>query len=483
MLTSITNLCDEFESKIKEQMNSKKYLESICTATDYEQALLSRYPASTFELGLFQNEAHNISFHSPFEGWTQKSLKDMKIPEWLPMLGFDILIALQGKVEDDKFMLFSYDLGKIKLRIGVQEKSEVSDQELVLGSQMIASNFGVVKNQEFKTVGDHRLLFIEINTPLLKPSVILANLRHGGILYTFLLSSSAGNHAENQKRLYDLIKTLDFKYKPSETLKIQAIRQKLTDKTDIIQVLRCIRELALIGEYRAASEDLSKLRLAIVQKMPKPIIDGNIARLSAYGIKFTNPDPYNWKLSIQSKGILDMVVLEDRFSVNPAGIVVGVINTILAYGPKAAHITGESGSEQERKVFFSGGGRAGLLSMGVNIESERFRMFRGVFSYEGVGSANIPNTKVKSIVVPKSGYIIMILMFIDALNFNARSLEYEELLEKYLHIESSNVIEPKPIDSQKAMELPKPIELKPMEIPKLQIFEVHKVQRFELPKI
>ncbi len=438
VLKTVPAICDEFEPKIKQQVNNEKYLDAISTAAEYEQALLSRYPPGSYELGLFQSQAHHLSFHSPFEGWLREDLKEMGIPEWLPAMGFDIPIALKGKVEDDKFVVVSFDMGKIMKRIGGDEagKTELSDQELRMGAQAVAANFGVIKNEEFKTVADHRILVSEIGTPGLGPSIILASLARGGRIYGFLLTSSAGARTENEKRLYDLIKTVDFKYKPPDAVKIEATRQRVTGKTDISQLLACVRELALAGEYGAASDDLSTLRLRIAEKMPKPQIVGNVARYPAYGLSLTNPDPNKWKLSIEATGGMAMLVLEDRFSVYNAGVGVGVVNLVLAYGPQWTKLMGEDEDEDERKSFLSMAGRGGLVSMGGSIESERFRLFKGSFAYEGVASMNLPNTKVKALWIPKPGYALMVIMMVEASKFNEQSAEYETLLDKYLRVEA-----------------------------------------------
>lgn len=434
---STESACDEFGSRIKNLFGSGKYLEVIGVASEYEQMLLAKYPAPTFELGLFQSQAHHLSFHSPFDGWIQESPKEMEIPEWLPAMGFDFLIALKGKVEDDRFVLFSIDLGKIMYRISGEEKSsdKLTDQELQLGSQMVAANFGVAKNEEFKTVGDHRVLLLEIATPLLGPSLLLANLGEKSRCYSFLISSAAGNRTENEKKLYELIKTVDFKFKPQDTAKIESARKKVTNKTSIVELLECTKELALAEEYGAAAKELSKLCLAVADKMPKPAIDGNVGRYSAYGITLTNPDPDKWKLSTEVQGCMGMIGIEDRFSVNLSVIMVAVINTILAYGPHANELTGEGESEDEKKSFLAMAGQGGIKNVGGVIESERFRIFKGEFAYEGIASVPIPNTKLKTIVVMKPGYMVMVIMFIQASNFNEQSAEFESIVDKYLQIQ------------------------------------------------
>jgi hypothetical protein len=437
-LRSVGEICTEFESRIKSQVSDRQYLDAVCTAAEYEQELLSRYPKATFELGLFQNTAHHISFQSPFEGWTQESLKEMDIPDWLPSMGFDILIALKGRSENDEFVLFSLDMGRIMQRVTGEEMREVSDQELQLGAQLMAANLGVIKNQQFKAVGDHRVLLVNIAPPALGPSVILANMAHKGRLYGFLMTSSAGSYSENEKRLSDLLKSVDFKFSPANTTKIGELRRKFSNRGDIAQLLHCVRELAIAGEYGAASEDLTALRSVIAERMPKPTSNGNVARYSAYGITFRNPDPSRWKISTQSQGGLGMLLLEDQYSVNSRGVAVGVINTVLAYGPQAADLTGENTSDEEKRGFLSSGGRGGLMNIGASIESERFRIFKGTLAYEGVGSMNVPNTKVKCLWTLKQGYAIMVLMIVEASNYAEQSAELEALIDKYLEVEDQH---------------------------------------------
>jgi hypothetical protein len=433
---SVAAVCDEFESQIQSSVDRESYLEAISAAAEYEQALLSRYPASTFEMGLFQCEAHHITFQSPFEGWTQQNLKEMGLDEWLPTMGIDVLITLKGEVEDDKFVLFSMEFGKLMQRIGGDEFANVdlSDQDLVSAAQMMASNLGTVENQEFRSMGDHRILVLDIATPILGPSVIMANLAHNRCIYCFLLTSSAGNYTENENRLYELIKTVDFNYRPPDQTKIESIRQKLTSKADISQVLGCVRELALAGEYGAAGDELSLIRSLIAQRMPPPVVEGDLARYSLYGITLRNPDPEKWNLSVNTQGAIGMLILEDRFSVNSSGIAVGVINKVLSYGPHAEKLTGENDQEEENKSFLSSVGRGGLLSIGGEIESERFRMFKGSFAYEGVASPNVPRTKLKIIVFQQPSCFVMVLMFMETLNFEAQAEEYETLVDRYLQV-------------------------------------------------
>ena len=131
-------------------VESKSFLEAVKAVADYEQALVKLYPAQTFEMGLFQNEAHHLSLHSSFDDWTPESLKKLELPDWLPAMGFDVLLALKGRHDEDKLLLMSFDMGKLERRIGLKSQKSIdtsTDQQLMLFAQMTAANFGAVSGK------------------------------------------------------------------------------------------------------------------------------------------------------------------------------------------------------------------------------------------------------------------------------------------------------------------------------------------------
>ncbi|MCK4245542.1 MAG: hypothetical protein KAX20_07960, partial [Candidatus Omnitrophica bacterium] len=364
----LNNVINKFEKEIISYVKTREYRKAIISSANYEQELVSRYELPSFQMDLFRSEADHISFHSSFIGWKQVGLKELGIPEWLPMMGFNILLALEGKVENDRFILLSMDMGKIEQRMGIakQDKKELSDQELLLFATVMAGNFGVVKKQEFKTIGDHRVLVLNIGSPMGESPVTMVNLSHGKRFYAFLLISSLRNRQNNEKKFLELIKTVDFKYKLPNEVKIKKIRKKCSDRP--ASILQCVAQLSIIGEYNSATEELSRLRILLNQLMPKPFIKRNVAKYPAYGVSLANPDEKKWKLSIEEAGAVAQLLLMDKWSVKEEGIVILILDTILAYGPQAAKALED---EEETKQFLIGGGRASALSLG-NIESERF---------------------------------------------------------------------------------------------------------------
>lgn len=423
----LKELCAQYERQILKEVKGKNYRKAISVAAEYEQQLLARYSQPTFHMDLFQSEADHLSFHNSFTDWKQVGLKELELPEWLSMMGFDVLLALEGKVEDDRFLIISMNLGRIEQRMGLAEpgRTHLSDQELLLGAIMMADNFGVVKNHEFKTIGDHHTLVLDIDTPFMGPSVYLVNLSQGRKLYAFILISSAGDLQDNQKRLFELIKTVDFKYRPADEASIREIRKKFSGQDGPVSILRCISQLAAIGEYNAAAEELARLRIILNQCMPKPYIKGNVARHPAYGVSLGNPDDKRWKLSIEEEGPTKMLILEDRFSVREEGMAVVVLDSVLAYGPQAAKAIED---EELKKEILIGVGRGSALSMGT-IENERFITVKGIFAYEATVAPNVPGAKAKCVWMIQPGFMLGILMMADANAFQEKIGEYERIIQ------------------------------------------------------
>ena len=426
--SGLTNVVNNFEREILENVEKGEFREAIISAAEYEQELISRYTPPTFQMDLFQSEADHLSFHSSFTDWKQVGLKELEIPEWVPMMGLNNLLTLKGKVEDDRFVILSMNVGQIEQRMGLSEpgRTRLSDQELLSYSVSMAGDFGVVKKQEFKTIGDHHALVLDIGTPMGGPPITLVSLVHGKRLYGFLLMSSLGNRQHNERRLFELIKTVDFKYKPADEAKIKMIRGKFAGKDEPLAILQCINQLAAIGEYNAAAEQLARLRIFLNQHMPKPFIEGNVARNPVYGVSLANPDDKKWKLSIVDAGAMNMLLLEDKWSVKGEGMAILILDTILTYGPQAAKAIRD---EEEEKGFLIGAGRGGALSIGTAIENERFTTMKGSLAYEATVATNFPGVKAKCVFILRSGSMLGFLMMADANTFQEKIEEYERIIQ------------------------------------------------------
>ena len=425
---TLSDVTTRYEREIFENVQKSDFRKSIVAAAEYEQELISRYPPASFRANLFQSEAEHISLQSSFVGWKRIGLKELEIPEWLPMMGFNILLGLEGKVEDDRFISLSMNMGQIEQRMGLAEpgKAEMSDQELLLGATLMANQFGVVQNQEFKTIGSHHILVLDIGTPMGGPPITMVNLAHGRRFYSFVLISSLRNQQDNEEKLIKLVETVDFNYKPAKTDKIETIRGKI-DKEEPQSILRCVKELAAVGEYNAAAEELAKLRILLSQRMQKPLVKDNVAYHPSYGLSLTNPDNKKWKLSIEDTGAMKMLLLEDRWSVKQEGLGLIILDLVLSFGPQAAK---ELEDEEEMKQVLINAGRGSALSIGSTIESERFTTVKGNFAYEATVTTNIPGgIKAKCIWMMRPGYMLGILMMVDTNTFQEKTQEYEKIIQ------------------------------------------------------
>lgn len=432
----ITSICDTYSAKIKSSYNKGEFIEAIITAAEYDEALMSRYPTPLFDIGLFQSEAHHISFHCPFTAWAQESLETLPELEEIEATGCELLLLLYGENINEMFVVFSVDWGKLMQRLGLEEfgMAEVTDVEMLLVAETFGMAFGTIDDYKFKQIGGHYALDVDFASFGTGPSIKLILLEHDGRFFGFLLTSSLGNRDKNEELLNELITTVDYNYLPPDTAKINLARGKMKDKINIGDILNCVRELATYAEYGAASDELNRLRAIVGDKIPGPEVIGNTGRYDVYGITLENPDSSKWNLYVEQEGGFKALVLEDRFSVNPSGVMISIINTVLAYGPRAVEML-ENLSEEEAKMFLSTIGRGGLMSMGGEILSERYRVLKGELAYEGVASTNMANTKVKVILLMKPGYFVMIIMLLDDLRYDSILAELEKILDKNLKIE------------------------------------------------
>jgi hypothetical protein len=427
--TNLTDIGNMFEKKILEHVQKNEFRKAIIVAAEYEQELLSRYHPPIFQIDLFQSEADYLSFHNSFTDWQQADMKELQIHEWLPMMGLNPLLALQGKGEDDRLFVHSMNFGQLERRMGMGEpgKTELTDQKLLLAATMMSGNFGVVKSHEFKTIGDHRGLVLHLGTPAGGAPMLSVHLPHDGRLYAFLLASSLSKRQEHEQRLFELIKTVSFHYKPADAVQIGAMRDKFKGRDDPSSLLQVVRQLSTVGEYNAAAEELARLRLLVSQLMPKPAVSGNVARYPAYGVSLANPDEKKWKLSIQGTGATTMLLLEDKWSVKQEGLGIFVLDTILAYGPGATKALED---EALAKQLLIGAGRGAALSLGTAIQEERFTTVKGQVAYEALVDTNIPGgVKAKVLCLRRSGFMLASVMLADAQAFQKKIEEYEKILQ------------------------------------------------------
>jgi hypothetical protein len=435
---------EEYEAKVTSLLREKKYLEAIGAVADYEQALAAAYAPPRFRQGTFESEGDHLRFVSPFEGWSALGPKELSLPDWLPGLGVRGLLVLKGPAETERLLLLALDVGRLMKKIDKGAgQAGPTDLQLKMFMRTMSQQFGQVTKEQFQTLGDRRVLRLELQTAAGQPGLLLC-LPRDGHLYTFLLTSAEENFARNEGWLEEVVRTLDVHFKPSDPKKVQAARRKVTDSRDVPQVLRCVRELAAAGEYGAAGEELVGMTTVIADKMPAPVVQGATGRYDAYGITLTNPDPERWKFSANNSGAMGMLILEDRTSVTPVAVMVGVINTVVAYGPQAARAVGDTADEEQSKGLLSGAGRGGLLNMGGEIKSERFRKFHGFLAYEGVATCRLPDTKAKVLVAQRPGHLLMVILLVKASDYEAQAAEMEKILAEQLELKAADALAEQP---------------------------------------
>jgi hypothetical protein len=430
--TMISRLTQKYEDEILRYAGDKKYRQAIMAAAEYEQELISRYKPPTYKMGLLQSEAEHISFHCPFDSWRQVNLDGLRLSKELTMMGYNILLALEGDTQQEQQLLvFCINVKQLERRMGTSDTSQIflSDEGLQLFAQMIAGSFGIVRMQQFQVVGDNRVLFLEIDPPMLGPEMRMILLPHDGRFFVFLLASSAGNIVTNEEKLYELVKTVSFTYKP-ENQDVIAAERANSEREDIKSLLRCIGRLANYGEYNAASEDLAELRLLLHSRIPKPIIEGNTAYCLGYGVELENPDSSKWKLSVLKEGTFEGVLLEDIYSVSQEGIMVGIVDFVMAYGPIALQMMND---EETSKQFLVEAGR-GSAMFGGQVESERFTIVKENLAYEAIVKPNIPKVKMRVQWIMRSGYGIMVIILGDERNFQAKLAECDQIINDYLKL-------------------------------------------------
>lgn len=425
---SIDQVVRTFSERITGLYKRGEYRQAALATVEYEQSLLRRYSPPTYELGLLQSEKEHLSIYVSFDSWRQKSEIEMDIPKELEMMGISVLLALEGSSETESMGIMSWDLSQIERRMGGSDGFSVtSDRGLQMMGQMMASQFGTVRSQRFRTIGDHRVLWLEIVTPMMGPDVRLAILPQSGRVFAFLLTSAASNIEENENKLKDTIKTASFDYKPSDDAAVVAAREKRPG-SDVESRLSCAGRLAELGEYNAAAKELAELNLSLYEQMPGPVVKGDVGSLPAYGVTVKNPDPERWALSTEVDGLSQSIVLEDRSSVQGEGIMVGVMDFIATYGPKVVALMM---NEEIKRTTLRDSGRGVGMMLG-RIEDEKFVTIRGSLAYEAIVAVNMPGLKARLQVIDQQGVSILVLAFVRASKFQEQMAKYNEIINSHV---------------------------------------------------
>jgi hypothetical protein len=423
-------ICDRFEKRINKHLEAKRHLDAILAATEYERALLLRYPRPTFKRGKFRCVAHRLTFDCrALADWRDGPVTDKKLLEFLRSMTLDRLLVLQGDRKGEALVLTSYDVQRLHRRLGDRKESS-TEKMLQTFARLLPDLFGTVQKQEFDTMAGRRVLVLKIKPTDPKQDVQVAGFTHDGQIYLWLLLGASKDRADNEKRLAAALAAVKLA-KGNE--KATAVRSQFKDPGDIGQLLACVRGLAKLGEYREAALELSSLRSQIAQLMPRPTSDGKVARSSSYGLIVKNPDPEQWKLSVKQQGVMPSISLDNTSSLQPSGIGINVINPLLAYGPPALAYMGPDAKLEDRKEALRAGGRGAILNTCKEIDSERFRKFKGHTAYECVGSTKVPGTKVKVVIIDRPTGFVMVFLLGTA----EKIREYEKVVARGLQFKAA----------------------------------------------
>lgn len=295
----------------------------------------------------------------------------------------------------------------------------------------MARAIGVKRYSAFVNVGELRVLASELSTQ----TGGIAELRlfaHNDRIYAVILMCAPSEKVTMRAKLFALLKSVDFHYKPPQRERIAAIRAKVTNPKDIPQQLQAIRELIQCGEYGTAAVDLEKLRVRMAELIPFPVLVGDDMKYDAYGISLSNPDPTAWNSEVDTSSSTKMMLLESKAASDTNVILVGALDPLITYGSHVDSKLGDKAPEADKKAFLSNSARGGMMAIGKAITSERFRTYKGLFTYEGTATTNLPNTTMRIIVAVHPRYLLYIVLMADSQKAAQFFTEYEALLDKAL---------------------------------------------------
>jgi len=424
------DLPPKFEPQITENLASGKFREALLAAAKYKEAVRACYPAATYTNGVLESEADHLRISCPFKGWKRKDADLAKNSDGPPPAGAVPFLALMDPKTNDTLAAISSDQTIINK---MEDNPTPGETEKLLNiyGQIMGRLFGVPRYSSFATVGELRILSLELSGQTGNP-IEMRLFSHGDQVYTFVLACAPSEKAEMKAKLLTMMKSIDFHYKPPQQERIAAIHAKVTAPTDVKQQLQAIRELVLCGEYGAAGADIDTIRLTLAGRIPKPVVIEDNIHYDTYGITITNPDPQVWKSVVQKSDGMDMMMLQNRAGVDTRGMLVAVLDPIILYGSRAEQMVGEKVPEAVNKTFLSNSARGGLMNINGKIEKEQFRTFKGMLTYEATATTNIPNVKVKLLVGLHSNYMVFMLVFVDPSDAEHQFKEYETILEKAL---------------------------------------------------
>lgn len=434
-----SNVLDEsmngFEIQILRHLEEDEVVQAIKMCGEYGRDLLSRYATPVFKKGLFSSEAENMTMKVAFENWQQIKEGDFSLSSKSAMtLGVRLLLLLKGTGATDNFLLCTSNLGELAAQIGTGfgTGETLSDNELKLLSQSFAAGLGQVRTIEIKPIGKYRAVILDIEPLEGGPLVCLAGLSHKQKVHFFLLTSSVANYGKNEALFLETISSIDFNYEGPNEAKIRSVRDRFSDKDDPQTLLKCVRELVRIEEYNAATEDLMRLRMLCVEKIPKPKVVGDTAKDETYGLSVTNPDSKRWQLQVLKGGQLRGILLADQSSRGPTGILIQILDPVVLYGPEVMRIMAENMNAKEYLAVAC----QGAARYVGRIERERFTEVSGKLAYDTIVDVGSPQVRARMLGRLERDFVLIIVMIAEVDNFRVTAREYEKIIESYLKVKT-----------------------------------------------
>lgn len=390
----------------------------------YEALLLEALPPPRFAMGLLEDDVSHVAFHADFEGWKELGPDVLDRSALMPGVGRPLLALGGAEPQAERFVALLMDLERLLQRMGACGEEFGPENALTLAAAIL-NNLGARRSEKLETIAGHRVLLAEMDTDPFAPAMHIGLVSAGRRVLMFMLSRRVPPE-ENAEGLRSILRTLDVAYDlPAATGQGQRSGGSAAS-TEPKAVLTRVRDLAASGAYDAATADLSALRIDLLRKAGA-VLEGNVARMPAYGVVLKNPDPGKWKLEIQNTGGLQTLILSDRFSVDEAGICVGVLDTVSAWGPA---VVKDMQDEAKLREMLRNAGRGSALNIGRGIRSERFRTFRTTaVAYEAIVDLPAPTLRGKVMWAYRSGFGLMVLMIAPARGFEETVAGYEQMLE------------------------------------------------------
>jgi WD40 repeat protein len=442
----VGELASVFEEQITQHLQRNDIIQAIKLCAEYQQRLSGCYPKPEFQNGLFQCEAENMTMRVAFENWQQVEIAASELFSKAIVLGAKPLLLLKGNIPTDNLLLCTVNLGGLTEQIGLKlgDDETLDDNKLKLISRSFAAGLGQLKTMEIKTIGKHRIVFSNIEPLDGVAQVCLATLEHKWRAYFLLLTSAPDDYRQNEELLFKTISSISFDYKEPDEVKIKSIIDRFSAGEDPNILLKCVRELAKIGQYNAAAKQLMSLRVVCIKKIPRPEIIGNTAKDEVYGLSVTIPDEENWGLEIlknETRGI----IMEDKRSLGKEGIMFLVLDPEVLYGSEAAKIMTECMNPQEFLTLACHGAAAYT----GQVERQRFTEFGGRLAYEAVVKLGSDKVKARMLGRLEKNYVLIIVMLAETDDFRRSVREYDTILQTALKIKTGEPIT-KPAEAAKS---------------------------------